>query len=113
MSHNIFTVIAASAVTSAVVGGAIVAGFVNLQDTTPGVAQAGHININGTAIAGKVRVGTSIAGGALVRVDDTTGTGGVYSKSTGNGVYSESSGLIGSLIGGQFIARSTTGRGVI
>jgi len=77
------------------------------------VAQAGHINIGGTAIAGKVRVGTSIAGGALVRVEDTTGTGGVYSKSTGNGVYSESSGLVGSLIGGQFIARSTTGRGVI
>jgi len=112
---DIKTVLASAAASLAVVTLAVppMVTFVMLQATTPGTAETGHTNISGTAISGKVRVGTSIAGGALLRVEDASGSGGVYSKSTGNGLYSESSGAAGSLIAGQFVARSTTGRGVI
>lgn len=101
------------AMTAGAVGGTFMPAFppVDLQNTTPGVAQVGHLNINGTAIAGTVRgghvFGNSTLGSGVVSGGD------FRSASTGGrGVYGLATAAAGSTTGGMFTSLSTSGRGV-
>ena len=51
-------------------------GYVKLQGGTPGTAQSGNLNINGTAIAGTLQAGTldTPSGTTTLNVGNTTGT---------------------------------------
>lgn len=79
---------------------------VNLQPTSPGTTQVGHLHISGTAITGGVQ-GYS---------PDTTGIaygGDFRSVSTqGRGVLGNASATSGATYGGLFQAASTGGRGI-
>lgn len=92
---------------TAVVGGAVAfQGSVNLQATTPGSPQTGHLNITGTARAG-VMVGysntpTGIAFGGDFRSASTSG----------RGVLGNASATTGATYGGLFQSFSNAGRGV-
>lgn len=108
------------------------AGQVNLQDTTPGVPQAGHLNITGTAIAGSVvgysNTPTGIAYGGDFRSVSTSGRGvlGNASATTGvtygglfqsfsnqgRGIAGITSSLSGPTVGGFFTTNSVNGKGV-
>jgi hypothetical protein len=92
---------------AAVVGaGVAFQGSVNLQATTPGTPQTGHLNITGTAKAG-VMVGysstpTGIAFGGDFRSASTGG----------RGVLGNASATTGATYGGLFQSFSNAGRGV-
>ncbi|MEQ1822740.1 MAG: hypothetical protein ABL949_09530 [Fimbriimonadaceae bacterium] len=98
-----YALLAATAVVGA---GVAFQGSVNLQATTPGTAQNGHLNVTGVAKAGTV-VGysptlTGIAyGGDFRTVSDQ-----------GRGILGNASSLTGVTYGGLFQSFSTTGRGV-
>jgi len=85
--------------------------YVELQASSPGAVQTGHLNIDGTATVGKLRIGTNL-NGAKVRVEDASGQGALYGKSTGTGVFGGNIAATGVAIGGEFSSTSTTGRGV-
>ncbi len=87
--------------------------YVQLQAATPGTAQTGHLNINGTAIVGKLRAGLTSSIGALVKVSDTGAVGGVSSSSTADAIYGGNTSTSGAYAGGKFASSSTSGRGVL
>lgn len=108
------------------------AGQVNLQDTTPGTPQTGHLNITGTAKAGTV-VGysntlTGIAYGGDFRSVSTSGRGilgnasattgvtygGLFQSfsTSGRGIAGITAALTGPTVGGFFTANSVNGKGV-
>ncbi|MBS1714128.1 MAG: hypothetical protein JST30_07295 [Armatimonadetes bacterium] len=107
-----FSNIAVSALTSAVVGGTFV--FVNtveLQATSPGTAQTGHINVTGNVLAGSVKVGNGPAGGSIA-VDRGTIGNALYARSQGTGVFGQSLSPTGTGYGGYFVSNSSGGRAV-
>ncbi len=110
---------------------------VDLQPSTPGVAQTGHLNISGTATAGVLRAGTvfgnstaltgtayggdfrsaSTSGrGFYALASATTGTtyGGFFQNQSigGRAVYGTATAAAGTTYGGYFQVASTAGRGV-
>lgn len=112
MSANFMT-IALTSVTSAAIGGLIVAGTVNLQDTTPGTAQTGHTNITGYALAGRFGSGVSPTL-AKVQVKETGPLQGVRSETnSGVAVFGKSTATTGLGAGGYFTTSSVGGRGVV
>src|SRR5947207_378326 len=105
---NKLTTVAIAAITAAATTTVTnMVNYVELQATSPGTTQSGSLNISGTAIAKRIRVGTTAASGARIRVDDTIGAGGVYSKSNANGVTGWSTALSGQVSGGLFLSDST------
>jgi len=104
--------IAVSALTSAVVGGTVVfVNYVELQPSSPGTAQSGHINVTGTVQAGTVKVGTGPAGGSIA-VDRATIGNALYARSQGTGVFGQSLSPTGTGYGGYFVSNSSGGRAV-
>ncbi len=94
------------AATAVVGAGVAFQGSVNLQATTPGTPQTGHLNVTGTAKAG-VMVGysstpTGIAFGGDFRSASTSG----------RGVLGNASATTGATYGGLFQSFSNAGRGV-
>lgn len=89
-----------------------VIGNVFLQDVSPGTVQNGNFSVKGTGVIGKVRVGTTVAGGSLIRAEDASTVGGAYFRSKGTGVYAANTSATGLGIGGSFASSSTGGRGV-
>lgn len=91
---------------------------VNLQASSPGTAQTGHVNVSGTVLAGNV--GASDASSAARAISGSataaTGTtfGGVFQSAStgGRGVYGSADASSGSTFGGYFRASSTSGVGV-
>lgn len=84
---------------------------VSLQATTPGVAEVGHSNITGTAIAGKVQATSALlldpSVSGLIKVGSfRTGS------SSGTGVWGEAFSTTGTTYGGEFFSKSTIGMGV-
>lgn len=121
-----------SAAVAVGVPAAMYAGQVNLQDTTPGVPQVGHLNITGTAIAGSVvgysNTPTGIAYGGDFRSVSTSGRGvlgnasattgvtygGLFQSfsTSGRGIAGITSALTGPTVGGFFTTNSVNGKGV-
>jgi hypothetical protein len=129
MNVNLQTVLA-SVTASAVTSGVVLAGFVNLQDTTPGTPQAGNINIIGTLRAGNAGIGappganrlqvtgSGTQGGVRVNTQDGTGftvtsnlTGANFMTTApaGRGVVGDSQASTGNGFGGVFATRTTGG----
>lgn len=95
------------------VGSAVAGGYgvladppVNLQSTTPGVTQAGHTNISGTARAGTVIAYSSIPSGIAYGGDFRS------VSTSGRGILGNASATTGATYGGLFQAASSGGRGV-
>ncbi len=91
---------------------------VNLQASTPGIAQSGHINVSGT-----VRAGTfyGSSGGTTTKVVSgwaTSSTGFVFggdfrtNSTDGRGVFASALATTGSNYGGDFRSASSDGRGI-
>lgn len=105
-----------SAIVSALISIPTVAGFVSLQDATPGTAEVGHINISGTVRAAKLDAIT--ATGTAIRGENTAATGATSggefrsASSTGWGVLGVATASSGLAAGGRFENRSSIGRGV-
>ena len=95
-----------SAAVVAVVPTVMYAGSVNLQDETPGVPQAGHLNITGTAKAGTV-VGYSNTASGIAYGGDFRSV-----STSGRGVLGNASAPTGVTYGGLFQSFSTSGRGI-
>ena len=129
MNINIQTVLA-SVTASAVTSGVVLAGFVNLQDTTPGTPQTGHINVTGTVRAGAVGVGVaptshrvqvtstgaqgalrgdSTTAAAVLGVSDATGGNFIAKGANGRGLVGDSQASTGNGFGGVFATRTTGG----
>lgn len=133
MKQNLASLAVSAA--SGLVGGSVIvaAGFVNLQDATPGTAQTGHINIDGTGRFGSVGVGTAPAN-ARVQVNETgtlqgvraatnsgigvfgtstSNNGGLFvTKGNSNAVVGDAQSTTGITAGGVFYNRSSNGVGV-
>lgn len=127
---KIIAAIAGTAAVGAVVG--VGDAYVNLQGSTPGTVQNGHLNINGTAKAGTVVAYSSAPSGiayggdfrsvsnqgrgVLGNASSPTGVtyGGLFqsASSTGRGVAGISSATTGIAVGGFFTTNSTSGKGV-
>ena len=91
---------------------------VNLQASTPGTAQTGHINVSGTVLAGTF-FGTS--GGTTTKVVSgwaTSPTGFVFggdfrtASVDGRGVFASATSTTGFNYGGDFRSASINGRGI-
>lgn len=102
-----------AAMTAGSVGAMLVPAFppVDLQDTTPGVAQTGHLNISGTAIAGTVR-GGHVFGNSTLASGVVSGGDFRSVSVSGRGVTGLANGPAGTTTGGYFQSASTAGRGV-
>ncbi len=104
-------IVLALGATGVVGASAYFAPAVELQTTTPGVAQIGHLNIDGTAKAGVLRassvVGSSTAASGTV-------SGGEFSSVSisGRGVSAGASSSSGTTYGGYFYSASSAGKGV-
>lgn len=89
------------------------AGFVNLQDVTPGAAQTGHLNISGYVLAGRIGLGVSPTL-ARVQVNETGSIQGVRSiTGTGTAVYGQATAGTGLAAGGYFTTNSVGGRAMV
>ncbi|MCW5938605.1 MAG: hypothetical protein KF884_06350 [Fimbriimonadaceae bacterium] len=107
MNLNLQTILA-SVTASAVTSGVVLAGFVNLQEATPGTPQTGHINVTGTVRAGAVGIGAA-PGTNKLQVTGTGATGGVrVNTQNGTGFFVSSN-----LTGANFITTGPAGRGVV
>lgn len=103
----------ASVATSAVTGGIVAAGFVNLQDASPGTPDTGHINVTGNVLAGKFGSGVDPTL-ARVQVKETGGLQGVRAESgSGVAVFGKSTAASGLGAGGYFTSSSVGGRGIV
>lgn len=112
MTINIPTLVASVAASSATAA-VVLAGFVNLQDTTPGAAQTGHSNISGYSLAGRFGAGASPTL-ARVQVKETGGLQGVRAESgSGVAVFGKSTAAAGLGAGGYFTTSSVGGRGIV
>ncbi|MGE0001018.1 MAG: hypothetical protein AB7T05_02980, partial [Fimbriimonadaceae bacterium] len=113
MTLNMVAVAGVAAATGAVAGGIAAAGFVNLQDVTPGTAQTGHTNISGYSLAGRFGSGVSPTL-ARVQVKETGTLQGVRSESgSGVAVFGKSTAASGLGAGGYFTTSSVGGRGIV
>lgn len=106
---------------------AIVAGFgnyalfadppVNLQSSSPGVAQNGHINVSGNVLARSVTATTASATAVTGSATATSGTGigGAFTSgaNNGTGVSGTASSATGFNYGGLFQSASNNGKGVM
>lgn len=101
---------------SGLIGGSVVAAatFVELQGSTPGTAQTGHLNITGRALAGGgVGVGTN-PNTARVQVKETGTAQGVRADTnSGVAVYGATTATTGSAPGGYFTNKSAGGAAVV
>jgi hypothetical protein len=112
MNTNLLNSVGVSALTSAVVAVAM-AGFVNLQDASPGTPDAGHINVTGNAIAGKFGSGVTPTLDRM-QVKETGALQGMRSESgTGVAVFGKSTAASGLGAGGYFTTSSVGGRGIV
>lgn len=103
--------VSASAVASAVV--APFAASVSLQATSPGIAEVGHSNITGNALAGKFGAGTAPTL-ARVQVSDSGALQGVRANTaSGVSVYGANSAATGLGAGGYFTSSSVGGRAMV
>lgn len=109
---------AAALLVTAAVGGLLMANPpVDLQATTPGVAQTGNVNVSGTVLAGTLTANN--AGGTAAAVQgNATGAsganfGGLFKSSStgGTGVRGVALGTSGTTNGGTFQAASPVGAG--
>lgn len=82
------------------------AGDVFLQDTTPGTAQNGHLNITGTAKAGNFVANSTAPSGVVIAGDFRT------ASSQGRGILGNASSATGATYGGLFQNASNGGRAV-
>jgi hypothetical protein len=112
MNVNLPTFVA-SVVGSTVASAALVAGFVNLQDGSPGTPQNGHANLSGNILAG--RFGSGVAPSlARVQVKETGELQGVRAESgSGVAVFGKSTAATGLGAGGYFTSSSVGGRGIV
>lgn len=112
MSVSIQTVLA-SVTASAVTSAAILAGFVNLQNSSPGTPDVGHINVTGNVLAGRFGSGTA-PNTARVQVRETGTLQGVRAETnTGTAVFGKSTSATGLGAGGYFTSSSVGGRGIV
>ncbi len=89
------------------------AGFVNLQDSTPGSVQTGHINISGYVLANRIGLGVSPTI-AKVQVNETGAAQGVRSiTNTGTAIYGQATAGTGLAAGGYFTTSSVGGRAMV
>ncbi len=89
------------------------AGFVNLQDSTPGSVQTGHINISGYVLANRIGLGVSPTI-AKVQVNETGSAQGVRSiTNSGTAVYGQATAGTGLAAGGYFTTSSVGGRAMV
>jgi hypothetical protein len=98
----------AASVASGLVGGATVAAvsFVELQPSSPGTAQSGHLNVTGRALAGAMGVGVN-PNTARIQVKETGTLQGVRSDTaSGVAVYGSTSATTGTAPAGYFVNRS-------
>ncbi len=94
-------------VVTAVVGGTVAfQGSVNLQATTPGTPQTGHLNITGTAKAG------SMVGYSTTPTGQTFGGDFRAASNEGRALLGNASSTTGATYGGLFQNFSNAGRGV-
>ncbi|MGE0002006.1 MAG: hypothetical protein AB7T05_08065, partial [Fimbriimonadaceae bacterium] len=113
MNLNTITMLGAGVLGGAVAGGIAAAGFVNLQDVTPGTAQTGHTNISGYSLAGRFGSGVSPTL-ARVQVKETGALQGVRAESgSGVAVFGKSTAASGLGAGGYFTTSSVGGRGIV
>lgn len=113
MNLNPITMLGAGVLGGAVAGSIAAAGFVNLQDVTPGAAQTGHTNITGYSLAGRFGSGVSPTL-ARMQVKETGGLQGVRSESgSGVAVFGKSTAPTGLGAGGYFTTSSVGGRGIV
>ncbi|MCW5936991.1 MAG: hypothetical protein KIT11_06775 [Fimbriimonadaceae bacterium] len=100
-------------VSGAVAGGAIAAGFVNLQDSTPGTPQTGHINVTGNILGRRVGLGTDPSL-ARVQVNEGGTLQGVRAETaSGVSVYGKNTAASGLGAGGYFTTNSVGGRALV
>ncbi len=89
------------------------AGFVNLQDSTPGAVQTGHLNISGYVLAGRIGLGVSPTI-ARVQVNESGTAQGVRSiTNTGTAIYGQATAGTGLAAGGYFTTSSVGGRAMV
>lgn len=113
LSMNMVAVAGVAAASGAVAGGIAAAGFVNLQDASPGAAQNGHINVDGNVLAGKFGSGVQPTL-ARVQVKEAGTLQGVRSESnSGVAVFGKSTATTGLGAGGYFTTSSAGGRGIV
>lgn len=113
MQNNPLVLIGIPALSGAVAGGLMVAGFVNLQNSSPGTPDTGNINVNGNVIAGKFGSGVTPSL-ARVQVNEAGTLQGVRSQTTsGAAVFGASSAPTGLGAGGYFTSNSAGGRAII
>lgn len=94
------------AATAVVGAGVAFQGSVNLQPTTPGTPQTGHLNITGTAKAG------SMVGYNNTPTGQTFGGDFRVTSNEGRGILGNASSLTGATYGGLFQSASNAGRGI-
>ncbi|MEQ1934181.1 MAG: hypothetical protein ABL962_09940 [Fimbriimonadaceae bacterium] len=94
------------ATTAAIAGTVAFQGSVNLQATTPGTAQTGHLNITGTAKAG------AMVGYSSTPTGQTFGGDFRATSTEGRGVLGNASSPTGATYGGLFQSFSNAGRGI-
>ncbi len=110
---NTLGTIAISAISGAAAAGMVAVSFVELQPTTPGTAQTGHLNITGYALADRVGLNTSPTL-ARVQINETGGLQGLRSiTGTGVAVYGQSNAATGLGAGGYFTSSSAGGRALV
>lgn len=85
--------------------------FVNLQTSTPGIAQVGHINITGTLLADRIGVGINPTI-ARIQVEDPANIQGLRVRTGGAAITGQSLATSGVAFGGQFFTSSPSGRAV-
>ena len=91
---------------------------VNLQSSTPGTAQIGHINVSGKVVASNIVAQSSAATAKVVSGWATSPTGFVFggdfrsSSTDGRGVFGSATATSGFTFGGDFRSASVNGRGV-
>ncbi len=98
-----YSLLAATAVIGVGVG---YQGSVNLQATTPGTAQVGHLNINGTARAGQFIANSTVPTGQVIAGDFRT------ASPDGRAILGNASATTGPNFGGLFQSFSSQGRAV-
>ncbi|MBS1715458.1 MAG: hypothetical protein JST30_14100 [Armatimonadetes bacterium] len=86
---------------------------VSLQSTSPGIAEVGHTNVTGNALAGRFGAGTPPSL-ARVQVSETGSLQGVRSSTaSGVSVYGSNSAASGLGAGGYFTSSSVGGRAMV
>lgn len=87
--------------------------FIELQTSTPGAVQTGHLNISGYVLAGRIGLGVSPTI-ARVQVNETGSAQGVRSiTNSGTAVYGQATAGTGLAAGGYFTTSSIGGRAMV